>query len=506
MNKEGHNEHKNKECADICLILEGTYPYVTGGVANWAHDLISEQKDLTYHLVTILPPSLPRVIKYEIPKNVLSVSNIIVQDLPKGNSYVPKKNKLFSLLDQNLDKLYHDKSLSSFEKIIKLLQPHQNKIGRKLLFNSQAAWKMLLNMYERTIPDEGFLDFFWSYRSLLGGFFSVVLAEYPQAKVYHTLCTGYAGLLATRAQLETGQPSFITEHGIYTNERRIEIASAEWFREYQAFSLSFEETQTSLRQFWINTFTSYSKICYQACKPIVTLYQGNTLLQISDGANPKQIRVIPNGVDLKRFSKVKKDSTPRPFTVALVGRVVPIKDVKTYIRTCAALKEKMPNSVFYIMGPYDEDEGYYNECMELVKHFKLGDLLQFLGKVRIDDYFGKIDLIVLTSISEAQPLVILEAGAVGIPSVATDVGACSEMILGASSENPALGPGGIITKLANPQDSSEAIYRLYKDKEFYNQCSKNIRQRVKAHYDIIDLNKTYGKLYSELLETSNVDI
>lgn len=41
--------------ADICLILEGTYPYVTGGVAQWTHDLIHSQPDVSFTLVCILP-------------------------------------------------------------------------------------------------------------------------------------------------------------------------------------------------------------------------------------------------------------------------------------------------------------------------------------------------------------------------------------------------------------------------------------------------------------------
>ena len=40
--------------ADICLILEGTYPYVAGGVSSWTHDLIRAQPDLSFHLLTLL--------------------------------------------------------------------------------------------------------------------------------------------------------------------------------------------------------------------------------------------------------------------------------------------------------------------------------------------------------------------------------------------------------------------------------------------------------------------
>src|SRR3546814_18617729 len=88
-----------------------------------------------------------------------------------------------------------------------------------------------------------------------------------------------------------------------------------------------------------------------------------------------------------------------------------------------------------ILGPFDEDPGYCQECRDLVAMLGLGETVKFMGQVKLDDWLGRIDAIVLTSISEAQPLVILEAGAAGVPTVATDVGACREMILGPPDES-----------------------------------------------------------------------
>ncbi len=41
--------------ADVCLILEGTYPFVSGGVSSWTHDLIQKQSHLTFHVLALLP-------------------------------------------------------------------------------------------------------------------------------------------------------------------------------------------------------------------------------------------------------------------------------------------------------------------------------------------------------------------------------------------------------------------------------------------------------------------
>ena len=50
--------------ADVCLILEGTYPYVTGGVSVWTDDLIRAQSHLTFHLVTLLAPGADRTLRF----------------------------------------------------------------------------------------------------------------------------------------------------------------------------------------------------------------------------------------------------------------------------------------------------------------------------------------------------------------------------------------------------------------------------------------------------------
>ena len=111
------------------------------------------------------------------------------------------------------------------------------------------------------------------------------------------------------------------------------------------------------------------------------------------------------------------------------------------------------------MGPEDEDAAYAAECRQLAADLGLNGNLRFTGRVRLDDYVP-IDAIVLSSISEAQPLTVLEAGAAGIPSVVTDVGACRELILGRADEEPRLGPGGAVTPVASPEAIAAALGRM----------------------------------------------
>jgi glycosyltransferase involved in cell wall biosynthesis len=328
-----------------------------------------------------------------------------------------------------------------------------------------------------------------------------MICELPKAEIYHPVATGYAGLLAARAKIEHGSSVLLTEHGIYTNERRIEIAMANWLYEIPREGLKVDSARLDLKQLWVDLFTSYSRTCYQACEKIITLYEGNQVLQLEEGADPEKLEIIPNGIDFDRYSAVERDSNNLDGvpTVALIGRVVPIKDVKTFIRACGMLRDRVPELRVLVMGPTEEDPDYFRECQEIVTLMGLDDCLEFTGKVRLEEYLGQIDVMALTSISEAQPLVILEAGAAGIPSVATDVGACREMIYGRSSEKPALGPAGSVTSLSNPQETAEALHKLLADRDYYASCCNAIRSRVERYYNKVDLDQTYHELYQELL-------
>ncbi len=104
--------------ADICLILEGTYPYVSGGVAGWAHDLVKAHKERSFTLVCILPPDEknPKQ-KYELPENIVGVKNLWLQELPEGSFLLKNTKDLFQNLEMAILNLQHDKNaFSGFKK------------------------------------------------------------------------------------------------------------------------------------------------------------------------------------------------------------------------------------------------------------------------------------------------------------------------------------------------------------------------------------------------------
>jgi len=530
----------NGRVADVCLVLEGSYPYVTGGVSSWAHSLLLAQQDLTFHLVCLLPAHGDMEVRYELPGNVISLTNILIDKPRRG----PKSNRRFAnpkpkrganskrrlgdpvparsansnrrigdtkprrgaksirrvgellrRLEQPVSRVLAGGGLSDIGDLIDALTSARAHTGEEILLNHPAAWDMMLRMYGEGFSETSLLEYFWTWRTVLGGLYAVLLADLPAARLYHPLSTGYAGLYAARARLVTGRPVLLTEHGIYTNERRIELATADWLHETPGRGLSLQARRGDLRDMWINCFVTYSRACYEASSEIVTLYAGNQVFQSVDGAPSDKLTIIPNGIDFERFSAVERTQGERLPTIALIGRVVPIKDVKTFIRACAILRQRIPEFRALVIGPTDEDEKYFEQCKAMVESLDLADRVVFTGPVIVEEHLGSIDVLVLTSMSEAQPLVILEAGAVGVPAVVTDVGACREMLLGRTDEQPAFGPGGTVTPLANPQATALAVTHLLTDSDWRESCGSNLRERVRCAYNKRDLDTTYDHLY-----------
>jgi glycosyltransferase involved in cell wall biosynthesis len=126
--------------------------------------------------------------------------------------------------------------------------------------------------------------------------------------------------------------------------------------------------------------------------------------------------------------------------------------------------------------------------------------VEFTGKVDARRYYEALDVSVLTSLSEGQPLAVLEAMACGIPVVATDVGSCRELLEGRTPEDRALGPAGLVTRVADPEDTARAILRLARDPELRRAMGEAGRRRVRAYYRLDQVREAYLELYRSLAE------
>ena len=64
--------------ATICFVCEGAYPYVVGGVSAWVHELITSNPQHDFKILCIIPDEKFAKLKYQIPKNVIEIKNILM--------------------------------------------------------------------------------------------------------------------------------------------------------------------------------------------------------------------------------------------------------------------------------------------------------------------------------------------------------------------------------------------------------------------------------------------
>lgn len=486
--------------SDVCLLLEGTYPYVAGGVSTWVYGLIKQMKDVSFSLL-YLGARRPTVKKmhYEIPPNVVDFREIYLfdyHDRPVRTKPLDKRN--FEIVKNFLSRAKkQDPAL--FEKLISISRD-SSSIDIYDLAHSHEGWKILEKLYFMEPNKTSFIDYFWTWRFIYLPFFSLIDKNIPISRVYHSVSTGYAGVMGALATLLYNKPFILTEHGIYTRERKIEINKADWIYSEVAEEIKVaEDTKEFFKDWWTNFFAFFSRLAYRQADSIITLYEGNRIVEIEEGADPAKTSVIPNGINLNHLGDFKKEPPVGKYTIGFVGRVVPIKDVKTFIRACQIVCDKLDNVEVLIMGPTDEDEEYYQECVTLVEMQEMQDVIKFTGKVNVAEYYPKIDIVVLTSISEAQPLVILEGAACGLPSVAPEVGACRELLYGSSLDDKLLGSSGLITKVCNPESTANAIITILSDPELYARMSAVAKKRV-MYYQMDDLIAHYYRIYLHYLE------
>jgi polysaccharide biosynthesis protein PelF len=504
-----------KKVHDVCLLLEGTYPFVPGGVSSWVHNLIRALPEISFTAVCILPTSKDEwKAVYDVPDNFTDLEMVYLHDYEldeKGKASRKEKREQIDLI-RSLHKDMFTGDFSGFGDVLSSLHGHR---GRSMtphdMIYGKEAWNLVLEFNNPEENRESFIDYFWTYRFTHLPIFKVLNAAIPKARLYHSLSTGYAGLLGAAARQRERRPLLLTEHGIYTRERKIEIAQAEWIYVAGGERIKVQKDLGAFRKFWIKLFEALGRITYQEADRIITLYEGNRELEISEGADPEKTSIIPNGINVERYGRLRRVREERAgeqggrYEVGFVGRVVPIKDVKTFIRACKIVSLHIPAVKFFIIGPTEEDESYYAECLDLVEVLGLKEIIEFTGKVDVTEYYSRVDLLVLTSISEAQPLVILEAGCAGVPTVASDVGSCRELLEGRTEEDRNLGPSGIVTRVSDPTKTAEAIVAVLSNDERRLTMARSAWQRVEAYYNEADLNRDYLGLYREYCDAADVE-
>jgi polysaccharide biosynthesis protein PelF len=488
--------------ADVCLILEGTYPYVTGGVSSWIHQLVTALPELRFAIFHIsATKGEVHEARYTLPPNVVSLVDVGIH----GGEEPPVAGGALPAPAWETMWRYHeelkDGRADGLGELLREISPHAGA-GPSVhdYVHGKPAWEIVRRLYEQRAPDISFLDYFWTWRFTHLPIFRLLHAPVPEAAVYHTVSTGWAGLVAAIQRVRRARPMLLTEHGIYSRERRMEIDQAEWIYVQRQAPMTLAAGPGFFKELWIRLFERLSRITYVHADQIVTIFEGNRQAQIRDGADPARTLVVPNGINMEPLAALPRaPGGPDEFRIGFVGRVVPIKDVKTFIRAVKIVSAALPGARAVIAGPGDEDPQYLEECHALAATLGVADRLEFTGRVDVKLIYPRIDVLVLTSISEGLPLVILEAAAAGIPVVSTDVGACRELLEGIQPADRALGASGLVTGLADPGATAQAILSLARDPGLCEEMGRSARSRVRAYYQEADLVRRYRDIYTELI-------
>lgn len=243
------------------------------------------------------------------------------------------------------------------------------------------------------------------------------------------------------------------------------------------------------------------KILYPCADKIIANSQNvaRDLEKISK-ISKERIKVIYNPkfiTEIKEKSKIGEWQYPEKFTILAAGRLEKQKDFETLIKVFDLAKQKI-DAQLIILG----DGGERKNLENLAEELEIKNDVYFLGFVQ-NPYFymANSDVFVLTSLWEGFSNVLIEAGILGLPIVATDCGSGSRELLAPSSDfNKVLEKGnieyadnGILVAKQDIKNIIKAILELYKNQDLREKYSQKIKEKSK-NFEIKKVLEEYKKL------------
>lgn len=217
-----------------------------------------------------------------------------------------------------------------------------------------------------------------------------------------------------------------------------------------------------------------------------------------EGCPANRVRVIPNGVDVDRFRPCPPDPKLReelgfPEGVPVAGIVAalrPEKNHELFLQAAALIRREVPTAHYVIIG-----DGPQRAKLEtLAKEWSLADVVHFLGlRKDIPELLSLIDVVVLSSHMEANPVSILEAMAAEKPVVATRVGSVPETVLE--------GQTGYLIAPGNARELADRVVALFQDPEQALALGCAGRKHVLAHWSVNRMVEGYQDLLTSIYQS-----
>ncbi len=241
---------------------------------------------------------------------------------------------------------------------------------------------------------------------------------------------------------------------------------------------------------WLTRWTSCVTINTEAIRPGL----------VREGGVPeRKIHTIYNGIAVDDSTAVQRNGFDRSawqlptdaLVVAMVARLSPQKDHRTFLAAAAHVAKEVPNAHFLVIG----DGPLRSDLERWIAEHDLTERVRLLGERHdVRQLWHAIDLAVLATHYEGCSNVILEAMAEGVPVVATDVGGNRELILE--------GQTGLLVPPRSPQALAEAMRVLLQDAERRRGMGQRGRARIARNFSIETTVQRTAALYQQLMNNA----
>ena len=190
------------------------------------------------------------------------------------------------------------------------------------------------------------------------------------------------------------------------------------------------------------------------------------------GIRPRQgVCHVGNGIDLGQFRpRARMPESPRPVLLC-VARLEAVKNHAMLFRAFAILRRRH-DAILKLVGEGPWREHYERELAAA----GLADAVEFLGyRYDVPELTAAADVAVLTSVKEGIPRALMQAAAVGVPVVATDVKGTREVVVNAQT--------GFLVPLGDAEALADRLGRLLDDAELRRQMGARAVKHAREHFD-----------------------
>jgi len=193
----------------------------------------------------------------------------------------------------------------------------------------------------------------------------------------------------------------------------------------------------------------------------------------------------------KRQLRTNLNITKNDFVFVFVGRLVGDKGINELVQAFTKMSKTHTNSKLLLVGPLETDLAPL--LPNTLNEIKMNDAIIYTGfQTDVRPYLAISDVLVFPSYREGFPNVVMQAGAMGLPSIVTDINGCNEIIQ--SDVN------GIIIPVKDVQAIYDAMEKLVNDKSYYNKLQDKSRPLIVKNYSQSDLWNALFMEYNRLIE------